>query len=103
MRCHIIWYALCRVSENCLPDGFQVDKVDGARVRVRVCLVEVEGVLLVAADDGVPGHPRPDPRLLDLKQPTRSDDCALGERRAHVGERGGARLGICLCGEVKNA
>ena len=86
-----------------VPDGLQVDKVDGSCVRVRACLVEVEGVLLVAADDGVPGHPRPDPRLLDLKQPTRSDDCALGERRAHVGERGGARLGICLCGEVKNA
>ena len=79
-----------------LPDGFQVDEIDDPRVRVRVGLVEVESVLLVAADDGVPGHSRP---RFDLEQPSRADDGALGEGRARVGEQGRMRLTIYLCGE----
>ena len=59
-------------------------KVHYAGVRVRVGLVQVEGVLLVAADDGVAAHSRPG---LDLEQPPGADDGALGEGRAHVGER----------------
>ena len=83
---------------NYVPYGFQVDEIDDSRVRVRAGLVQVEGALLVAADDGVPGHP-PRPPRIDLEEAPRADDGALGEGRARVGEQGRMRLTIYLCGE----
>ena len=78
--------AICK-----LPDGLQVNETDDSRVRVRPGLVEVEGVLLVAADDGVAGHP-PRRAGLDLEEPPRAHDGALGEGSARVGDRLAVRL-----------
>ena len=78
--------AICK-----LPDGLQVNETDDSRVRVRPGLVEVEGVLLVAADDGVAGHPPRRPGL-DLEEAPRAHDGALGEGSARVGDRLAVRL-----------
>ena len=89
---------ILRVSRNFrfsdaikLPNGLQVNETDDSRVRVRPGLVEVEGVFLVAADDGIAGHPPRRPGL-DLEEAPRAHDGALGEGSARIGDRLAVRL-----------